>query len=204
MSNPLMSVCPYLDPGNTRVAVYEKGREITYGELARGISHLSANILKTGVTPGSRIGLCFDNNVAFIYGYLAARRASCIPVLLSPGLPAEKLTYVLGDSGASGLLSDARTFRKVVSNSAGVQFAFLNDVDECSSSGPVALYSFGDGIGEMNMSIEGMGAKEKDADIAAVKHSRDRLHHLYLGDDEQTKRGHAHRNEPVAGRVGDR
>lgn len=154
MNDRLASIFPNLYLNNDYTAIYEKGRAITYGELAGGVDNLSANIIKTGVAPGSRIALCFDNTAAFIYGYMAIVGAECIPVLLSPGLPAEKLTYILTDSDAVGMISDFRTLRRITSCPRGMRFVFSNDIRESSTLRLMAVYSFDEGIRSKEMYID--------------------------------------------------
>lgn len=153
MSDRVKLICPHLDTNNTHIAIYENGLGITYGELGRGVANLSSNILKTGVNQGSRIGLCFDNKALFVYGYMAILGANCIPVLLSSGLPAEKVAYILDDSGATGLLSNAKIFRKITHYPTTLRFVFLDDVSESSALRHIAIYSFQEGISSKQMCI---------------------------------------------------
>jgi acyl-CoA synthetase (AMP-forming)/AMP-acid ligase II len=115
-----------------------------------------------GVAEGSRIGLCLENRAEFIYGYLATLSANCIPVLLSPALPTEKLAYILGDSGATGLLTNTNTFQRATSNPSRIRFAFLCDAGKHFTSGPIGVYSLKEGIEENNLSMAGRIQEEKD------------------------------------------
>src|SRR5208337_2419020 len=146
MNDRIELICPHMDINNADIALYEKGRGITYGELGRCAANLSSNIVKTGVKQGSRIGLCFDNTASFVYGYMAILGANCIPVLLSSGLPAEKIAYILDDSCAAGLVSNARIFRKITSCPSRLRFAFLDGMCESSAPCQTAVYSFEEGI----------------------------------------------------------
>ncbi len=146
MNDRLTSICPNLDPENRHIAIHEKERTISYGELGRGIENLTTNLLRTGLTQGCRIGLCFENTAAFVYGFMAILGAKCIPVLLSPSLPKEKIAYIIGDSGTVGMLTDARTFNRLASYPIRMRFAFLNSNLDSTPSHQIALYSFEEGI----------------------------------------------------------
>jgi long-chain acyl-CoA synthetase len=135
------SLCPDLKSRGDRVALYDKEIAVTYGELSRRVDNMAANIRRTGVTEGDRVGLCLQNCAEFIYGYLAVLSANCTPVLLSPELPTEKLTFILEDSGAKGLLSNQNAFRKAASGASRLQFAFISDYDQQDESGSAAVYS---------------------------------------------------------------
>ncbi len=52
MNDRAALLCPDLDKHNDSTAVFVKGRAVTYGELARKIDNLAANIRKTGVAAG--------------------------------------------------------------------------------------------------------------------------------------------------------
>lgn len=146
MNNFNKLMLPNMTANDTHIAIYEKERIITYGELMEGIDNLSVNLLKTGAPQGSRVGLCFDNTSAFIYGYMAILGAKCIPVLLSTGLPAKKVEYILEDSGAIGILCDIRSFLKIRVYPSRLCFAFLDNMGDYSTLGKINVYSFEDGI----------------------------------------------------------
>jgi long-chain acyl-CoA synthetase len=164
MNKRLASLCPSLDQNNGQTAIFEKGAAITYGELAKGIDNLSANILRTGVAPGSRIALCFDNSVSFIYGYMAILAAECIPVLLSPGLPSEKLVYILADSNSAGMVCNFRTLRRIPSYPSSMRFVFSDEPVELSKLSGIAVYSFDEGIQSIKMHIEELPREGGDAE----------------------------------------
>ncbi len=164
MNDRLALLCPNLDPQNDQTAIYEKGRAITFGELAEGVGNLSANIVRTGAAPGSRIGLSYDNTAAFVYGYLAILEADCIPVLLSPNLPAEKLSYILADCGAAGMLCDSRVLSRIQSYPRGMRFLFSHEVCESESLRGMAVYSFDEGILSKTVPVDIRVAREQCAE----------------------------------------
>lgn len=155
---------PNLVSNNPHPAIYEKGQIITYGELWRGVDNLSENILKTGVMPGNRIGLCFDNSAPFVYGFLAILGASCLPVLLSPNLPAEKIAYVLNDSDASGMLSDVKMLHGIKPYPTRIQFAFLEGISEPSTAGQTAMYSFSEAARSKEVCIDRRADESRESE----------------------------------------
>ncbi len=165
MNYGLALLCPNLNPRNDRTALYEKGRAITFGELADGVGNLSANITRTGAVRGSRIALCHDNTAAFVYGYLAILGAECIPVLLSPNLPAEKLSYILADCEAAGMICDPRVVNKMPSYPRGMRFLFSTEVSEPATPRGIAVYSFDEGITSNRIHVVNRAAKELRADV---------------------------------------
>ncbi len=164
MDKRLTLLCPNLDPRNDQAAIYEKGRTITFGELAGGVGNLSDNIVSAGAVRGSRIALCYDNTAAFVYGYLAILGAECIPVLLSPNLPAEKLSYILADSGAAGMMCESRVVGRIPSYPRGMKFLFSPDVREAASLRGIAVYSFDEGISSKRIPVDNGAVQERYAE----------------------------------------
>jgi long-chain acyl-CoA synthetase len=164
MNDRLAFLCPNLDPGNNQTAIYEKDRAITFEELARGVGNLSANIVRTGPMQGSRIALCFDNTAAFIYGYFAILEAESIPVLLSPNLPVEKLSYILADCDAAGMICDSRVLSRIPSYPRGMRFVFSKDVSESAGLRGIAVHSFDEGIHSKNIHVDNRTASERSVE----------------------------------------
>jgi acyl-CoA synthetase (AMP-forming)/AMP-acid ligase II len=160
MNHRLVLLCPNLDPRNDQAAIYEKGRTITFGELAGGVSNLSDNIVRAGAFRGSRIALSYDNTAAFVYGYLAILGAECIPVLLSPNLPAEKLSYILADCCAAGMISESRVLNRIPSYPRSMRFLFSHDVCESAGLRGIAVYSFDEGLSSNRIPVDNGAVQE--------------------------------------------
>ena len=165
MNDRAALLCPDLDKHNDSTAVFVKGRAVSYGELARKIDNLAANIMKTGVARGSRIALSFENTIAFIYSYMAILEANCIPVLLSPNLPAEKLIYILTDCDAAAMICDCRVLHKVSRYPSGLKFVFTDGAGEALAHSGIAVYSLDEGISSKKMRIENHYAKEQGLEV---------------------------------------
>lgn len=163
MSDRLALLCPNLDQHNDQVAIYEKNRAINFGELAGAVGNLSSDIVGAGAVQGSRIGLCYDNTAAFVYGYLAILGAECIPVLLSPNLPAEKLSYILHDCGAAGMICDSRVLSRILSHPRSMTFLSSDAVCESASLRGIAAYSFDEGIRSKRIHFDSHAAHERCA-----------------------------------------
>jgi long-chain acyl-CoA synthetase len=159
MNSCIELIFPNLVSNIAHIAIHEKGCDISYSELGRTIDNLSANILKSGVMQKSRIGLCFDNTASFVCGYMSILGANCIPVLLSPGLTAEKITYILEDSGAVGILGEAKSFCKISSFPRCMLFAFVDGIGDYLNTCPITIYSFKEGINSREMFIDNYSEK---------------------------------------------
>jgi amino acid adenylation domain-containing protein len=87
------------------VAVVSGDEALTYAELDRRANRLAHHLTGRGVRPEARVGICVERSPEMIVALLAVLKAggACVP--LDPGYPAERLRYVLEDSGAVAVLS---------------------------------------------------------------------------------------------------
>jgi amino acid adenylation domain-containing protein/non-ribosomal peptide synthase protein (TIGR01720 family) len=98
-------------------AVAAGGEILSYGELARRVDGLAAELRRRGVGPESRVGVCAGRSGALIEAILAVQEAGGAYVPLDPGYPREHLAWILADSGARWVMADresAATARDLV------------------------------------------------------------------------------------------
>ncbi|WP_190858207.1 non-ribosomal peptide synthetase [Actinomadura sp. RB99] len=82
------------------VAVVVGDVSVTYGWLVRRAERLAGHLRGLGVGPGSMVALCVPRDVEMVLGILAAWLAGAAYVPLDPKYPADRLGYMLADSGA--------------------------------------------------------------------------------------------------------
>jgi amino acid adenylation domain-containing protein len=87
------------------VAVVDDGGELTYRELAVRSSHLAGQLGEMGVGPERIVATCFDRSADMVVAMLAVLRAGGAYLPLDSAYPAERLRYMLLDSGATLLLT---------------------------------------------------------------------------------------------------
>jgi 2,3-dihydroxybenzoate-AMP ligase len=68
------------DKNEKRVALLDRDRSITYGELDRMSDNLALNLLEVGFHPLDRIVLQLPNVAEFVVLYLALQKIGCIPI----------------------------------------------------------------------------------------------------------------------------
>ena len=78
---------------------------MTYGQLEEQSLKLARHLQKLGVGPGSLAGLCLRRGLEMMVGVLGILKAGAAYVPLDPAFPAERLGYMLADSGARVLVS---------------------------------------------------------------------------------------------------
>ena len=89
------------------VAIVSGADELTYAEL-RARSHvLSRRLRRLGVAPEQRVAICLERGIDLPVTLLAVLEAGGCYVPLDPSYPADRLQYVLKDSGAGILVTHA-------------------------------------------------------------------------------------------------
>ncbi len=91
-----------------RVAVTCSGTQLTYGELLRRADDLAARLAARGVRPGVLVGLAVDRSPEAIVGLLGILRAGGGYVPMDPDYPAQRLEFLVADSGVPLVVSVTR------------------------------------------------------------------------------------------------
>lgn len=84
-----------------------RGTPLSYRELGVRASRLARALRSAGVTPGDRVALLAPRSVEAYVGLLAVLFAGAAYVPIDPGYPAERVSYMLEDSGARVVLTHA-------------------------------------------------------------------------------------------------
>ncbi len=90
-------------------AVWCAGSFLTYGELDARADRLAARLRAVGVGPESVVGLALPRSFALIVGVLGTLKAGGAYLALDPGLPAERLAFLVADADVRALLATAST-----------------------------------------------------------------------------------------------
>jgi amino acid adenylation domain-containing protein len=88
-------------------AVEAGGRALTYRELNERAEILAHRLRRRGVGPESIVGLCAERSPEMVVGLLAVLKAGGVYLPLDPAYPRERLAFMMEDSGARVLLTQA-------------------------------------------------------------------------------------------------
>jgi amino acid adenylation domain-containing protein len=102
------------------VAIVTDGGRVTYAELLDHALRFARGLQDRGLRRGDRVAIYLENGVptvAALYGTLLAGGSFLV---VNPQTKADKLAYVLGDCGASAVLTDPRLAKVVASVAAGL------------------------------------------------------------------------------------
>src|SRR5262249_58096735 len=86
------------------IAVAYEDQQLSYGELNARANRLAHYLREIGVSPDARVALYLERNLEMVVSMLAVLKAGGSYVPLDPGYPAERLDYMLQDSGPRALL----------------------------------------------------------------------------------------------------
>ena len=90
------------------VALVFEGETLTYAELDARADALARRLRGLGVGPETRVGVCAERSPELVVALLATLRAGGAYVPVDPGYPAERIAYMLADSGVPVLLTQER------------------------------------------------------------------------------------------------
>ncbi|MFG1681418.1 amino acid adenylation domain-containing protein [Nonomuraea sp. NPDC049269] len=100
---------------------------LTYAELDGLSNRLAHRLLAEGVTTESRVGLLLDRSPCAVVSMLAVLKAGAVYVPLHDSYPAERIRWVLRDTGAAVLLTDRTMGAKA--RAAGIPVIVVDEPD---------------------------------------------------------------------------
>ncbi|WP_437675103.1 amino acid adenylation domain-containing protein [Sorangium sp. So ce131] len=80
-------------------AVVHEERSITYGELDRRANQLAQRLLRLGVGPEVRVGVCLPRSIEMIAAVLGVLKAGGAYVPIDPNTPRERAAAMIADAG---------------------------------------------------------------------------------------------------------
>ncbi|AWX56431.1 hybrid non-ribosomal peptide synthetase/type I polyketide synthase [Brevibacillus brevis] len=123
--------------GNESAVVWE-GQSLTYRELNERANQVARFLLEQGCEKNQIVGIMAERSFAMIIGLLAIEKAGCAYLPIDPTTPAERIQYMVEDSGIRIVLSHAGLVG--IANTAGVVVYDLEDAVryagyECTNPG---------------------------------------------------------------------
>jgi amino acid adenylation domain-containing protein len=103
-----------------RPAVASVDGVLSYRALDRWSTQVARALLSLGVAPGDRVALLAPKSAAAVTGLYGALKAGACYVPLDPKAPAERLSYVVRDSGAAVIIADDARASQAAALAAGV------------------------------------------------------------------------------------
>ncbi|HKV12758.1 MAG TPA: amino acid adenylation domain-containing protein [Thermoanaerobaculia bacterium] len=102
------------------IAVVSGDGELRYGDLDARAERLADCLRALGVGPEVTVGVCLERSPQLLVALLGVLKAGGAYVPLDPGYPAERLAFMLKDSGAAVVLSESSVAGKLPESQAQV------------------------------------------------------------------------------------
>src|SRR6185312_272393 len=90
------------------VAVVFEDQELTYEDLNLRANQLGNYLVKLGVGPEVRVGVCMERSLEMVVGLLGILKAGGAYVPLDPVYPVDRLTYMVQDANIGVLLTQSK------------------------------------------------------------------------------------------------
>lgn len=95
------------------IAVIDRKRSLTYGELHAKSRYLAADLSIESVLPGDRIGIYLDKSIEAVIAIFAILNSGAAYVPIDPTLPAKRVAFLVNNCRLKGLISDPKKLDKV-------------------------------------------------------------------------------------------
>ncbi len=102
------------------IAVIFEGKQLTYQQLNARANQVAHHLRKRGVGPEVLVGICLERSVEMVVALLGILKAGGAYVPLDPSYPQERLSFMLTDTGAPVLLTQARLVKDLPDHRAEV------------------------------------------------------------------------------------
>ncbi|MFC6081925.1 amino acid adenylation domain-containing protein [Sphaerisporangium aureirubrum] len=122
------------------------GERVSYAELGTRTARLAAALRRAGVTPGDVVGVCLGRSADALAALLAVWRAGGAYLPLDPEYPDERLAWLIADSGARLVVTDAGLASRLPEGTALVTTEAAGSTGRAGEPGPVQVP--GDAEGE--------------------------------------------------------
>ncbi len=90
------------------IAATCEGLDLSYAELNSRANHLAHYLIKLGIKPETRVGICVDRSLEMLVGLVGILKAGGTYLPLDPNYPPERLGFLLEDSHAPVVLTQAK------------------------------------------------------------------------------------------------
>jgi amino acid adenylation domain-containing protein len=89
------------------VAVRAEDERVSYGELNARANRLARRLVAAGAGPGALVGVWLERSCEMVVALLAVLKSGAAFVPLDPAFPADRLRFMVADSGARVVVTDA-------------------------------------------------------------------------------------------------
>jgi amino acid adenylation domain-containing protein len=91
------------------IAVVYEQESYTYQQLNDHANQVAHSLIEMGVTPNTLVGLCVQRSLNLVVGILGILKAGGAYLPLDPTTPADRMAFMLSDSGVKIVVTDAES-----------------------------------------------------------------------------------------------
>lgn len=113
----LQSFDHFVNSNPERIAVSYENQELTYLELDQRANQLAIHLQNLGISSGMVVGMLVDRSITAIISMIGIWKSGGTYLPLDPGLPTERLTYILNDANVKAIIIQQRLYDNLVLNS---------------------------------------------------------------------------------------
>lgn len=155
-----------------KTALVAGSERLTYAELDARANALAHALAGLGVRRGDRVAIQLENGVECVVSLFATLKAGGAYMVLNPSMKPGKLGYVLRDSGAVALVTDAGHLARLAAageEAPDLRHVLLTDAEAASETvGGIAPLSFGGLIADRAGVAGPPAVRCIDADLASL------------------------------------
>lgn len=121
-----------------KTALVTEGRRLSYRELAQRCERLASWLQQRGVRRGDRIACYLENGADMVVALYAGLRCGAVVMPINPLTRRDKLAYLLADSRAAALITQAALrgeFEPALAANPGVHTCLVADAEQPGSDG---------------------------------------------------------------------
>lgn len=108
------------------IALVFRKRQLTYDELNRRANQLARRLQEFNVGRGRVVGVCMERSPEIVIALLAILKAGSAYVPLDPSYPAERLAFMINDTGLSVILTHQQLAASELIGASSVQLISVN------------------------------------------------------------------------------
>ncbi|HVI46038.1 MAG TPA: non-ribosomal peptide synthase/polyketide synthase [Chitinophaga sp.] len=132
--NDLVAAGSALSPEAT--AVVCEGESLTYRQLDERSSQLAHYLVSKGVRAEMLVPVCLERSVDMVVGILGILKAGGVYVPIDPDYPADRISYMLEDTGATQVLSHSNCLERLCATTT-IEIIVLDEQRETIGAYPV-------------------------------------------------------------------
>jgi amino acid adenylation domain-containing protein len=104
-----------------KVAISERGRQLTYGELNRSANRVASYLKERGVGVETFVGLCMERSIEMVIAMLGVLKAGGAYVPLDPTYPKQRLEFMLEDAKPSVIICQEHLMEVLPAEKEGIK-----------------------------------------------------------------------------------